>query len=472
MKKFLFYSGWVITNISVFMSGFFMQKNNPELYILNRLGYSVYISRGAGLCLTFLPGLLLIPMCRHTVTFFRSRPFLFFLKQFLPDISIQLHSVISFTMVFWATVHAVSHIINFYGVEHILKINTAINLHYKMIGGATGHIMALCLLVITITSILRKKMKFEIFWYSHHLLFIFYLAFLVHGTGCFVKTENGKCVPYYSAFFVFPFLMIYTIERLFRETRASVEAKDIIFSGDTLKILFEKKINYKSGQYILLKCDEISIFQWHPFTISSSPTEKYMEISIRCLGDWTFNLRKSILNHANLKFKIDGPFGSPIDTIEDYESAILIASGIGITPFISVIKGMCAEQTKLKKIELVWVNQDARYFEWFNEELRIFWKEFLKINFHMFLTEKIKTIERIKKITREGGVKIYKTDIHITYGRPDFDVFFKKYLKNNDQIRVGVFVCGGKNLQSIVKKSCEKFSNKDVNFVYKVEKFN
>lgn len=461
-----------------------MQKLNPGLKLLNQLGYSVYMSRGAGLCLAINPALLLMPMCRHSITYLRNR--IPIIGKFFPDFSIYFHKVCSYTLLFWSVIHTVCHYINFIGVEKILKINTAYNLHFKMTAGVTGHIMVVCLLIISAFSFKKIRMlKYELFWYTHHLFVIFYIAYILHGTGCFVKTDNGKCMPYYSSFVSAPVFLVYFLERVLREFRKEGRIVSVIYSGDTLKIKVPRNnMKYLPGHYILLKCGDISQGQWHPFTITSSPEEKDIEVSIRCLGDWTFKIRDLLLektsNNSELPLvKIDGPFGSPIDTICNYSAVILVASGIGITPYISMLKYIVKndpESMTIKKIDLIWVNRDPRYFEWFNEEIKFFWENScsLRINFHMYLTEHITTIPRIKSITTGRNVylnKVYRTDIPINYGRPDFNKFFKRYLKSNTDLYVGCFVCGSKNLEINVRESCRYYSNKDVSFIFKAEKF-
>ena len=34
-----------------------------------------------------------------------------------------------------------------------------------------------------------------------------------------------------------------------------------------------KRVNYRSGQYVFLNVSEISYLEWHPFTITSSPDD-------------------------------------------------------------------------------------------------------------------------------------------------------------------------------------------------------
>lgn len=57
----LFYGG----HIGVFIFGWVAQMRNEKLAILNLLKFSVWISRGAGLCLAIDGALLLLPGARH-----------------------------------------------------------------------------------------------------------------------------------------------------------------------------------------------------------------------------------------------------------------------------------------------------------------------------------------------------------------------------------------------------------------------
>lgn len=50
-----------------------IQAANTKLAALNRLKYSVYISRGAGLVLTFDGTLIILPMCRNLIRLLRPR---------------------------------------------------------------------------------------------------------------------------------------------------------------------------------------------------------------------------------------------------------------------------------------------------------------------------------------------------------------------------------------------------------------
>lgn len=42
-----------------------------------------------------------------------------------------------------------------------------------------------------------------------------------------------------------------------------------------------------NAQHIGLQLPVISTFEWHPFTLSSAPEDKFISVHIRTAGDWT-----------------------------------------------------------------------------------------------------------------------------------------------------------------------------------------
>jgi NADPH oxidase 2 len=119
----------------------------------------------------------------------------------------------------------------------------------------------------------------------------------------------------------------------------------------------KEKTTIRAGQYIFLSCPEISYFQWHPFTLTSSPEEDYISVHIRVAGDFTTALAKACgcnfdskdrntrdlgglvrtpsFNKALPRVMVDGPFGSASEDFLNYETVLLVGAGIGVTPFAS-----------------------------------------------------------------------------------------------------------------------------------------
>ena len=93
-----------------------------------------------------------------------------------------------------------------------------------------------------------------------------------------------------------------------------------------MEIQFEKEnFHYKPGQYLFMNVPSVSRFQWHPFTISSTPEEGFVSVHIRLVGDWTKKTGELLGcfksdGSSNLKMRapkicIDGPYGAPAEDL-------------------------------------------------------------------------------------------------------------------------------------------------------------
>lgn len=88
-----------------------------------------------------------------------------------------------------------------------------------------------------------------------------------------------------------------------------------------------------------------------------------------------------------LEIFIDGPHGAPSSHIFRAQHAVLIGTGIGVTPFASILQSIMHRYWKarhtcprcqydwsseipptimnLRKVDFFWINRDQRSFEWF-----------------------------------------------------------------------------------------------------------
>lgn len=151
----------------------------------------------------------------------------------------------------------------------------------------------------------------------------------------------------------------------------------------------------------------MSIWQYHPFTLTSAPEEDYISVHIRCVGDFTKALAKALgcnfesgkgekndgstvigvnkqasdddvdptIRRILPRVYIDGPFGSASEDVFKYEIAILVGAGIGVTPFASILKSIWyrmnypQKRTRLRKVYFFWICRDFGSFEWFRSLL-------------------------------------------------------------------------------------------------------
>src|SRR3989344_7931497 len=112
-----------------------------------------------------------------------------------------------------------------------------------------------------------------------------------------------------------------------------------LVAKDTMNFRFKCDLEFKAGQYILIELDVENDPKGNdrPFTISSSPTDRgYIEITTK-ISDSPFKQMLSSMNKGETS-NISGPLGRFIFQEDASKQAVMIAGGIGITPFRSMIR--------------------------------------------------------------------------------------------------------------------------------------
>ncbi|PPA71093.1 FAD-dependent oxidoreductase [Jeotgalibacillus proteolyticus] len=140
-------------------------------------------------------------------------------------------------------------------------------------------------------------------------------------------------------------------------------------SDDVYTFLFEKEedMTWEAGQHGLFTITHKKIKDnTRPFTVASAPSENVVRITSR-IGENPSEFKKALLElKPGMKLKIAGPVGSFYVT--DNLPALLVAGGIGITPFRSILKQMEADGTLAdRQIELLYMDSEKSYV--FKEEL-------------------------------------------------------------------------------------------------------
>ncbi|KAJ7215704.1 NADPH oxidase isoform 1 [Mycena haematopus] len=470
----------------LFAYGWFAQagETNPKLSGLNSLKFSVWISRGAGLVLAFDGGLILVPMLRNIIRVVRPK-----LSWLFPaDENIWFHRQVAYSLAFWSMVHTTAHYVNFINVERTqIRQETALQIHYTQPGGITGHFMLLIMLLIYTTA--SRKMRhqcFEAFWYTHHLAFFFVIGLYTHATGCFVARhcrrrlhghfpvlQSGPLSRLHELAVHHLARILYFGERAYREfcaRRQTQLSRVLIHPSGAMELrIIKPSFKYIPGQWLFIQVPEISRFQWHPFTITSAPKDKYISVHIRQVGDFTQALgellgagpsvvarmteeamkgteiekvegqrsRGSFIEldlPANAKLptvRIDGPFGAPVEDVFDVQVAVLVGAGIGVTPFASILKDIYYRQREnrlrsLQRVEFFWICRDAPSFGWFQDVLAEIEAaqadpNFLRIN--IYLTQKISEDMLWNIAVNDAGADYDPLTLLRTrtmFGRPDW----------------------------------------------------
>jgi len=106
---------------------------------------------------------------------------------------------------------------------------------------------------------------------------------------------------------------------------------------DVKSVRFEKPqgFSYLTGQYVVLTLGDSSDPMKKPFTLSSSPTEGFLEITKKLTGH-PFSNALADLKPGD-QVSINGPYGE-FTFREEYTNIGMLSGGIGITPLRSMIK--------------------------------------------------------------------------------------------------------------------------------------
>jgi len=352
------------------------------------------------------------------------------------------------------------------------------------------------IMVLMYSSAIRyiRSPMFNVFWFTQHLFILYFPLMIVHGS--FGLYEG---YPPYWAFVVLPgfFYLVERTIRVLRGNQDTILQMAIAHPSKVLELQLKKNsLKFKPGQYIFLNCPYIAKYEWHPYTISSSPEEDFVSVHVRIVGDWTTDLwnllnpnrRLGVIQENLLTspdgdpiFKIDGAYGTASEHVFDYKTVILIAGGIGVTPFGSILKHIryriaYGKQDNLEKVYFVWICRDKTSFEWFNEILAALEQDnpnnFLEID--TYLTGQLSTNE-IKNIMYGESENDLITGLQSPthFGRPNFDEFFsEKALRHPGKV-IGVFFCGPPALSKDLRKKCRQYSSAKTNtkFLFFKENF-
>ncbi|KAL1207821.1 Respiratory burst oxidase-like protein E [Cardamine amara subsp. amara] len=376
---------WIMLMAILFIWKFLQYRDKAAFKVM---GYCLTTAKGAAETLKLNMALVLLPVCRNTLTWLRSTR----ARAFVPfDDNINFHKIIACAIAIGILVHAGTHlacdfprIINSRPEDFALiasSFNGTKPTFKDLMTGAEG-ITGISMVILTTiaftlasTHFRRNRVRlpapldrltgFNAFWYTHHLLVVVYIMLIVHGTFLFLADKWYQKTTW---MYISVPLVLYVAERSLRACRSKHYSVKILkvsmLPGEVLSLIMSKPpgFKYKSGQYIFLQCPTISRFEWHPFSITSAPGDDQLSVHIRTLGDWTEELRRVLTVGKDLstcvigrskfsaycnidtahrpKLLVDGPYGAPAQDYRSYDVLLLIGLGIGATPFISILKDL------------------------------------------------------------------------------------------------------------------------------------
>lgn len=204
-----------------------------------------------------------------------------------------------------------------------------------------------------------KKFTYEQLRSIHNFTVLAYVALNIHVLLTPNARDYTSIKILYISYFVVS-LSFYFYHKFIKPVRLQNNqyiVTDVIKENDTvwtIKMQPTKRQlkKYLPGQFAFFSFkSEKQKFQEHPFTISSSPDDNYLSITVKELGDFTKTVAQLNVNDPVL---VEGPFGRLSYIVHPDElETVFIVGGIGITPIISMLKYMSAHDPN-RKVLLIW----------------------------------------------------------------------------------------------------------------------
>ncbi|XP_058012436.1 NADPH oxidase 5 [Ahaetulla prasina] len=508
-NKLLLLGSYACVNIILFVLAALKQAGS---------GIWIVVARGCGQCLNFNCAFILVLMLRRSLTWLRTT----WVAKVLPlDLNVILHQLMGYMVGVLTILHMGAHIINFVRLseakggyrlwEYLFTTQPGIGWIHGT-ASLTGLLLQLLisLMLVCSTTLIRKSGHFEVFYWTHLFYIPIWALLIVHGAN-------------FWKWFVIPG-SLFLGEKAFAAALSRIGGLCIVevnlLPSKVTHLVIQRSpfFHYKPGDYVYLNIPVIAQYEWHPFTISSAPEQPdTIWLHVRSLGQWTYRLHEYFWNFqepfddnlelgeqinqggefllifshkfCNIKCYIDGPYGTSTRRIFSSEHAVLIAAGIGITPFASILQSImfrhrmrkqasCShsnsldENMKLQKVDFVWINRDQKSFEWFvslltqleamqgSEEPAA---RFLEM--HLYMTSALNksdmkavglqmALDLLAKKEKKDSITGLRT--RTKPGRPDWKQLFQK-IDKEDKGKVQVFFCGSPALAKVVKAHCEQF---------------
>ncbi|AQK91753.1 Putative respiratory burst oxidase homolog protein H [Zea mays] len=498
-KRIWVLSLWGVLNMALFVFKFTQYRRRAVFEVM---GYCVCIAKGAAETLKLNMALILLPVCRNTLTRLRSTA----LSKVVPfDDNINFHKVIALAIAIGSATHTLAHVLcDFPRLvacpkdKFMEKLGPFFNYAQptwatllSSIPGWTGILLILIMSfsftlathsfrrsVVKLPSPLHHLAGFNAFWYAHHLLVIAYVLLVMHSYFIFLTKQWYKRTTW--MYLAVP-VVFYASERSIRRIREKSYRVSIIkaaiYPGNVLSLYMKKptSFKYKSGMYMFVKCPDVSPFEWHPFSITSAPGDDYLSVHIRTLGDWTSELRNlfgkaceaevtskkatlarletTVVAHGLAedtrfpKVFIDGPYGAPAQNYRKYDILLLIGLGIGATPFISILKDLLNNIKSNEEMQSMHDTELGCSFKTNGPGRAYFY----------WVTREQGSFEWFKGVMNDVAESDH--DIRTHFARPNWRKVFSDLANAHKNSRIGVFYCGSPTLTKTLRDLSIEFSS-------------
>jgi predicted ferric reductase/Ca2+-binding EF-hand superfamily protein len=441
---------WLAANAALFARA---------VIVYEAAGANVWVqtARGFGATLNLNAALILVPMMRRFLTWLGRTN----VGRVLIDDHVGFHRLVGNAALVFGLAHTAAHVTNWVVGPTGLVAGLTTMAGLTGVGLLAVHV----LLAFFARDGVRRSHHFELFHAVHRLWPLWFVFILLHGPVTWIWVAAP--------------LVGYVIDKYFaRRIRATrVERLEPLPARATrIELARPDDFDYEAGDYVFLRIPELAHMEWHPFTLSSAPEDaEKLTIHVRSVGNWTGALRELAEERQAMPIPpalsayVDGPYGTPSTHIFRCQRPVLVAAGIGVTPFASVLKSIL-ERLRLgdgavpERIHFVWVCRDHQAFGWFAELLAEIEAEFPKrFDFSVYMDAGERDIKStVLRIAMDLLYARTRKDLmtglksRTTLGAPRWSELMARFAREHAPDKPHVFFCGPQGLANKVRRAADE----------------
>jgi len=171
----------------------------------------------------------------------------------------------------------------------------------EMNKSGTGVFLFIMAIILTSLPVIRRKV-FEVF----HLLHILFVI----GMVCCAFFHSGSTIVILACTFYGGDLLIRKVLMAFILYPRKANLKQLTDTVLELSFPKTKNINYNPSPYMFLEVRQLSLFEWHPLSISSSPHQEVVTVHICVCGNRTTQLMRLAQKESFMDILLEGSYGS------------------------------------------------------------------------------------------------------------------------------------------------------------------
>jgi predicted ferric reductase len=211
--------------------------------------------------------------------------------------------------------------------------------------------------VFSSVVVVRRRLRYE-WWYLVHLT-----AYAAIALAWFHQIPTGNelvldrvAADYWNSLYIATLVLLVFFRigvPVLNAFRFRLRVAEVVEEGPgvvSLRIAGRglDRLKADSGQFFLWRfLARDSWWASHPFSLSATPTNDSMRITVKALGDFSGKIRRV---RPGTRVVAEGPFGTFTELVRRREKVVLIAGGIGITPIRALLEQMTGDVTVLDRV--------------------------------------------------------------------------------------------------------------------------